>query len=717
MRSAFQLQIDPNGIARIVFDLPGEKINKLTLEIWEELEKILDDLATNKNIKALIFTSGKEDIFIAGADMTKFEAAFRDRPLLEKMLRTGHRVLNKIQNLPFPTIAVINGTCLGGGTEFALACTYRIVTDHPKTIIGLPEVTLGLYPAWGGSQRLPRLLGLINALPIILTGRPVKADKAYKMHLADAIVPWVFSEQKVAEFVKECLKPEGRKKILNRRKRRGFLNFMLEGNPIGRWYVFHKAKKDVLSKTKGHYPAPLVALNLIKETYTIPLNIGLEKEVQTVLHYDNKDFQIPSNLVHLFFTSEALKKEKGAPEDTPVKKISAAAVLGAGTMGSGFAWLLSNNGCNVRMKDINWEAIGKGFGAVWAIYSKQVRDRKLKKPEANLRFQRISGTTDYSGFQNADMVIEAAVENLDLKLKILSELEGKIRPDAIIGTNTSSLTIKEMTPALRHPERFVGMHFFNPVNKMPLVEVVAGDKTSPQAIATAVELCKKLGKTPIVVGDCPGFLVNRIFVISANEIMTMLEEGISMERIEKLMLGFGMPMSPFILSDEVGNDVGYKVAKSFEHAYGDRMKTPRMIQLMNDNKLYGKKTGEGFYIYKGDSRKVNPKVNELLSTINAKKSELSDTDIRDRAILPMINEASRCLEEGIIKKPEYLDMALIMGIGFPPFRGGLLRYADTLGPQYIVDRLKKFEGQWGPRFKPSNYLLEMQKNNKTFYAV
>lgn len=715
MSTAFQLNIDSHGVARLVFDLPGEKVNKFTVEVMEELEQVLDTLHNNKSVKLLVITSGKDEVFVAGADLHKFEPAFQNRPTLEAIIRTGHRVFNKLEALPFPSVAVIRGACLGGGMEFALACTFRVVADHPKTLLGLPETTLGIIPGWGGTQRMIHLVGLINGLPLILTGKGIKADKAYKMKLADAIVPWEFQETKVAEFIKQVLTSEGRKHILSRRKRNGLGNFLLEGNPIGRYFIFRKALQDVLSKTKGQYPAPLAALELVKSTCTMSLKQGLEKEISTILGFDNKSFEIASNLINIFFISEALKKDTGVPAGVVPAKVQSTGIVGAGTMGGGIAWLLSYNGFSVRMKDINWDAIGKGYGAAYAIYSKFVKDRRLKKTDASLRFQRISGTIDYSGFQNADIVFEAAVENIELKHKILTELEAKVRTDTIIATNTSSLTIKEMSKVMKHPERFVGMHFFNPPNKMPLVEVVAGEKSSPEAIATAVALCKKLGKTAMVVGDCPGFLVNRVFVLGANEVMFMLEEGASMESLEKMMLSFGMPMSPFILSDEVGNDVGYKVAKMFEQSYGVRMKAPKISELMYENKLFGKKVGKGFYVYHGEKKQVNPQVKDLLKTINTPKRELSEADMIDRVILSMINEASRCLQEKVVKKAEYLDMALIMGIGFPPFRGGLLKYADKIGINTVVDRLRHFEKLYGARFAPSEHLLAMQKQGQSFY--
>lgn len=715
MEKAFKLTVDNDGVANLVFDLPGEKVNKFTADVMLELDKVLDDAAQNKDIKIMTISSGKEDIFIAGADLHSFEPVFKDPSQGMKIITTGHRVFNKLENLPFPTVALINGACLGGGTEFALACTYRVVADNPKTAIGLPEVTLGIIPGWGGTQRMPRLVGLMEGLPMVLGGKSVKANKAAKIKLADAIYAPAFFDAGVRQFVKEALAPGGAKKIKDRRQRRGLTSALLEKNPVGRAFIFNQAEKDVIKRTKGHYPAPLVALNLIKDTYTLPLKEGLAREEKAFVNNLDSKFKNAPNLIHLFFVSEALKKDKGAPGDVKPRKVESAAVIGSGTMGSGIAWLFSNQNIPVRMKDIDWNALSKGFGTASSIYHKSVKDKRLKADEASLKFHKISGTTDYSGFKDKDLVIEAAVESLELKHKILKELEEVVRPDTIIASNTSSLKISDMGSVLKHPERFVGMHFFNPANKMPLVEVVASDKTSPEAIVTAVDICRKLGKTPIVVRDCPGFLVNRVFVTGANEIIRMYQEGVPQVRLDKMMLDFGMPMAPFILADEVGNDVGYKVSKIFEEAYGQRMAVPKLLTLMYDNKLLGKKVGKGFYLYEGDKTKINPEVEKLVKGLNEPVKDVSDTDMRDRVFLLMINEASRCLEENVVANAASLDMAMIMGIGFPPFRGGLLKYADELGIDYVVNTLNRLKEQYGERFAPSKYLLDMQKSKKTFF--
>lgn len=715
MESAFKKEIVSNGIVRLVFDRPNEKVNTFSMETIEELDQHLQALEKDPAVKLLVLASGKTDSFIAGADLRGFAPAFEQPEILEKLIRTGHRVFNRLQNLPFPSVAVINGTCLGGGLECALACTYRIVTDSQKTILALPETTLGIIPGWGGSQRLPRLVGLIEGLGMILSGRRLDAKKAWKIHLADAVIPAEFQKEKSEAFFAECLTSEGAKKILAKRQRSAWSSLLLENNPIGRQYVYAKARKTVMAKTKGHYPAPLAALKLIENTYTLPLNEGLEKEITTLLELAKTDSKIASNLIHLFFTQEAIKKDTGVEDGVEARTIQSAGVLGAGAMGSGIAGLYAANGIRVRMKDVNWEAVGKGFGSIYNTFRQNVKDKRWKPFELPMKFQRITGSVDYSGFEETDLVVEAATENLDLKLQILKELENSIRPNTIIATNTSSLTLAEMAGSLKHPERFVGMHYFNPVNRMPLVEVVRGEKTSSEAIAAAVEFCKKTGKTPLVVKDCHGFLVNRIFVSGANEVLWMYQEGISQERLEKVLLDFGMPMSPFLLADEVGNDVGYKVTHVFETAYGERMKCPDILKAMYDKKLYGKKTGKGFYIYEGKEKRPNPEAKKLQESYRSSTSQLSDVDIKDRMVLIMINEAARCLEEGIISSPSYLDMAMILGTGFPPFRGGPLKYADDIGISYVQSQLQRFEQVYGSRYTVTSLINRLKEENKTFY--
>ncbi len=722
MTASFELKLNEQGIAQLIFDLLQEKVNKFSPAVLDELEKIVDGLKDRGEIKLLVIESGKEDSFIAGADLRSFESLFNDAPLAKKIIYTGHRLFSKIAALPFPTLAYIHGACLGGGLELALSCTYRVVSDASKTVLGLPEVSLGIIPGWGGTQRLPRLIGLLAASDLILTGKPVKAPKALKIGLADALIAHEFKEEKLAQFIALVLTKQGGQKIVEQRKKGGIKKLLLETNPLGRAFVFTQSKKMVLQKTKGHYPAPLLALEVLKNTANLPLEKGLEIEADTILNHLNTAGPLAKNLISLFFTQEALKKDKGLLEVNELKtneikgrEVKTTSVIGAGIMGSGISWLLTRYDHAVRLKDIDLTAIGKGYSAIEILYNEAVKRKQLKPNEANLKLQKLSTTTDYTGFHHLDLVIEAATENLGLKQKIYADLEAVLPEKAVIASNTSSLSITEMAKSLKYPERFIGMHFFNPVHRMPLIEVIRGRQTSVETIVTVVELCKKLGKTPIVVEDCAGFLVNRIFALGANEVMYLFEEGISAKRLDQMMLNFGFPMAPFVLADEIGNDVLYKVNKVLEEAYGARMKGPQIFEKLYEQKLWGKKVNRGFYIYTGKQKEFNP---EILKLVEQKEPlALSEIEMSDRVLLPMINEGARCLQENIVSRPDYLDMALILGVGFPPFRGGLMRYADSLGINYIIDHLRLFEQKYHmPRFTPCDYLLTMQKENKKFYA-
>jgi 3-hydroxyacyl-CoA dehydrogenase/enoyl-CoA hydratase/3-hydroxybutyryl-CoA epimerase len=715
MSSAFHLSVIDNSIGILVFDLPNEKVNKISIPVLEELESIIDRLAKQSNIKALALTSGKEDVFIAGADLKSFEPLFKDPTAAEKLIGMGHRVFYKLSQLPFPTIAAIDGACLGGGLELALACTYRVVSDRPKTTLGLPEVSLGIIPGWGGTQRLPRLVGLIEGLKMIVSGKSITGIQAWKIKLADAIFPAEFFDMRLQEFLNYCVSPQGQGQIINRRKPQGVTKWLVEKNLVGRSLIYWQTKREIIKKTKGHYLAPLAALRLIKGTFTMSLSEGLAKEAETFVNLMGKDFQQAPNLIQIFFNQEALKKNPGAIIDShAAHSVSKVGILGAGVMGSGIAWLFSNADLPVRMKDIHWEMVGKGYSAAWKNYQTLIKIRKLKVSEANTKFHRLSGTIDYTGFQHLDLIVEAAVENLDLKRKIFKELEAVVNPETIIATNTSSLTVESLAIGMQHPERLVGMHFFNPPSRMPLVEVVASKKTSPEALATAVEICKILKKTPIVVGDCAGFLVNRIYATGVIEVLAMLEEGVKFQKLEKVLIDFGMPMAPFLLADEVGNDVNYKVLKIFEKSYGFRMKAPSLLAAINERKLYGKKVGKGFYLYDKKYPRFNSEILELLPEKKPNQA-FNDSEIVERVLLAMINEASRCLEEKVVVSPMHLDMAMILGTGFPPFRGGPLRYADTIGSKKIVERLSYLSHRYGDRFNSSTYLQDLAKSNKKFY--
>lgn len=717
MTTTLTLNIEKNGVANLIFDLPNEKINKLSADVLAELEKALNVIDGNKGIRVLVITSHKDDIFIAGADINEIKDITTPEDALEKVSR-GQNILTKIAQLKIPTIAVIDGACLGGGLELALACKYRVAIANPKTSLGLPEVNLGIIPGFGGTQRLPQLVGLQESLKIILTGKPVDANKAFKIGLVDDIIREEFLTEKLGHFVTEILKNGEQNCYLQRRAEGKSKRFFFEKLLLGKYIIFYVARKDLYEKTKGQYPAPFYALEVIKRTYGKTYGTrGYKTELEAFCELAVGD--ISKNLIEIFFTSEALKKDSGIENSIAATDVKNAALLGAGVMGGGIAWLFANNNINIRIKDITQNAIALGYNQIVKVFNQLKKIRKITPEQANIKISNVSAGLDFTGFDTAQVVIEAVVENMAVKKRILAEAESYVSADAIIASNTSSLSISEMAHSLQNPERFVGMHFFNPVNRMPLVEVIRGKKTSDQAISTIVKLSKKLGKTPIVVKDVAGFLVNRILLPYMNEAAYLLQEGAEIKHVDTLIEKFGMPMGPFILADVVGIDVGVKVAHSLFESYGERMRVATILdEIYNNHKeLLGKKVGKGFYIH--SNNQVNRQIDGILSEVRKAKDihqiYIHDTEILDRCILTMVNEAAKCLEENVVKNARYLDMAMIMGTGFPAFRGGVLRYADSLGIDKVVARLQEFNKKHGARFEVSKLLLEMAQKGQKFY--
>lgn len=716
-----KFSIDKGGVANLVFDLPNEKINKLSEPVLLELEKALNVIEGNKAIRILLISSDKKDIFIAGADINEIKGITDQKDAYAKVSR-GQNVIGRIAELKIPTIAVINGACLGGGLELALACKYRVAVLNQKTMLGLPEVNLGIIPGFGGTQRLPRLVGLQESLKIILAGKPVDAKKAFKIGLVDDIVREEFLEEKLSHFVTEIIKSGDENHYLKSRRDAASKRFITESILLTKYLVFYLAKKDLWQKTKGQYPAPFYALEVIKRTYGLTYSkrgYAVELEAFCELAVG----AISKNLIEIFFISEELKKDEGISSAAATPDIRNAALLGAGIMGGGIAWLFANSNINIRIKDITQNAITLGYNQVIKIFNQLKKIRKITPEQANMKMTKITSGLDFVGFDNVDFVVEAVVENMVVKKNLLTEVETKVKNNAIIVSNTSSLSISEMARGLQKPERFAGMHFFNPVNRMPLVEVIRGEKTSDATIAAVVKLTKRLGKTPVVVKDVAGFLVNRILLPYMNEASYLLQEGADILRVDAIIEKFGMPMGPFILADVVGIDVGCKVAHSLQEAYGERMRVADVLdKIYKDHKeLLGKKSQKGFYLhFSGENNKsLNPAIAKIVGDLRQEKKittfYISDEEIIDRCILTMVNEAAKCLEENVVKNARYLDMAMIMGTGFPAFRGGVLRYADSIGIDKVVARLQEFEKKNGSRFAVSELLLSMAKNGQKFY--
>lgn len=707
--SAFRFELETRGVGVLTFDLEGEKINKLSTDVMRELEVLLTSFSTRTDIKVLLIRSAKPGIFIAGADIKEIETITTPQEGVIKA-SMGQAILRQLAHLDFPTVAVIEGAALGGGLELALACSFRVASDSGKVQLGLPEVNLGIIPGFGGTQRLPRLIGVQKALPMILTGKSLDTKQAKKAGLLDASFSEVFFEQGLAGFVNEILSGARPVTYGIRRKFQGKLDRFLDTSFIGRALVFRQAKKGVLAQTKGQYPAPLAALDAVRYGVFVPLEHGLKMESH--LFSRLVIGPISKNLIRLFYIGEALKKDTGVREDIKLRPMTRFGVLGAGLMGGGIAWLLSYRSGVVRLKDVAWPAIAKAFKTASEIYGSLVKKRKLMESEATMSMHRLSGGLDFTGFMTADVVVEAIVEDIEIKKKVFQELESHVSDQTIIASNTSGLSITEMGSVLKYPERFIGMHFFSPVNRMTLVEVIRGEKTSEETVAHIVKLSKDLKKTPIVVENCPGFLVNRILIPYVNEAVKLLEDGATVEEIDQVAVAFGMPLGPLALADEVGLDVGYKVAKQLEVGYGDRMAVAASFTKLHEMPgLLGKKTGRGFYIHDGEKKRPNLDLN---FSKDGRHHEFSKDDIRDRLFLVMVNEAARCLAEGVVKKASYLDMAMILGTGFPPFRGGLTRYADSLGVDRVKDTLHNLSLRFGDRFDPAPLIVELAASKLTF---
>jgi 3-hydroxyacyl-CoA dehydrogenase/enoyl-CoA hydratase/3-hydroxybutyryl-CoA epimerase len=703
--NAFTYEIDKDGIAVLTFDLPGEKVNKLTTPVMQELEALLDDLASKKEIKALVFRSGKAGSFIVGADIAEIRG-ITDASTGERLSQRGQAVMSKLESLPFPTVAAIHGPCMGGGLELALSCAYRVISNDQKTALALPEVKLGIIPGFGGTQRLPRLVGLINALDMILTGKSVYAKKAGKIGLADEVT---YKEILITQAMSMIKKAVGKPRPTKVRARRNLGVRLIEGNQLTRFLIYRVAEKKVILATRGNYPAPLAALESVRFGLTHSREEGFRREAGLLAGL--APTEVSKDLISVFYLNETLKKD---PRPSPVK-VSSAGVFGAGVMGGGIAQLFAEKGIPVRIKDINTKAVGSGLKEAWEIFSKRQKKGILTAIQARDGFDRITGTTDYSGFGRTGLAVEAVVENMDIKKSVLRDFEQIAGDTAIYASNTSSISITGMATASKRPDRVVGMHFFNPVEKMPLVEVIRGAKTSEETVAAVATFARRLGRLPVIVNDGPGFLVNRILMSYLLEAVTMLEHGGTIEGIDGPLIKFGMPMGAFILLDEIGIDIAHKVSEILVKGMGERVKPGSLLGALYQDGYFGKKNGKGFYLYNGRKR-GEPDASIYGKMTSRGKEQAGSEEIVDRAVLLMVKEAALCLEEKIIDRPDLLDASLIFGIGFPPFRGGLLRYADKLGAGTVVEKLEGFTKKYGDRFTPPQSLVVMAKAGKGFYS-
>ncbi|MFL5245077.1 MAG: 3-hydroxyacyl-CoA dehydrogenase NAD-binding domain-containing protein [Gemmataceae bacterium] len=710
MSAALSLAVRPDGIGILTFDQPGSRANTLGQAVLGEFEAILAQLGDRKDLKGLVLRSGKPGMFIAGADLKELGGAKPDPEQTRKLVKRGHDIIAAFETLPFPTVAAIDGPCMGGGTEVVLGFDFRLASTNPKTEIALPEVKIGLIPGWGGTQRLSRLVGPALAAELICSGDGVKPDRARALGIVFDAVP---AERLLDEAVRligwaadSWSWQEARKK---KRQPAGLSEDQLN-------FIYAVTRAQVLEKTKGQFPAPLAALDAIVKGCNLALEDGLKVEREAFVPLVGS--LICRNLIGVFFMSQRLQKDSGiADASIKPREVQRVGVLGAGIMGAGIAGAHIRKGISVMLLDSNAQALEKGVAGIAKNMQSRVEIGRMAPVDMVAALARLSSTGSLNALGDRHVVIEAVVENEEVKVSLFKELQKVVPAEAILASNTSTISIARMGQAVARPENFAGMHFFNPVERMPLVEVIRSDKTSDATVATLVALAKKIGKTPIVVRDCPGFLVNRILFPYMNEALVMLEEGASPRDLDKAATKFGMPMGPITLHDVVGLDTALYAGKVIATAYPDRATAPRIVaELVKAGRL-GQKSGAGFYSYaKGTRGSDDPALAPLLNKSQTDRRAFTSDDITDRLFLPMLTEASRVLMEGIVREPGDVDMGLILGIGFPTFKGGILCWADEVGLANIVEKLKRFEAL-GPRFQPTEQMKKLASEGRGFYGL
>ncbi len=711
MAEAFRLEERPDGVAVLSFDAPGKKVNTLSRAVFMELAGHITALESRADLKGLLFQSGKPGQFIAGADLGEIGAlAFAPPGMLEQVIDFGHHLFGRIGQLPFPTVALIDGACMGGGTELVLAMDDRIAAANPNTTIGLPETKIGLLPAWGGTQRLPRLIGL-NAIEMIVGGEPASAQKAAALGIVyDAVPPDRLIDAGLRRL--ESLREDDA--FRERRKR---LAQPLGLAPDAAAFAFGVAEGATRAKTKGQYPAPLAALKAMRTGLEKPLDEGLKAERAEALGLFGSP--IAGHLVGLFFAKQKAGRDPSAAGPLPVPApIGRVGVLGAGLMGAGIATAFARSGLPVTMVDVDESRLADGMKRAAEVVRSRIAIGRATPEDLGKLLGALSTSTRREALADCDLVVEAVTEHEPTKLALLGEIGRVMKPGALLATNTSTISITRLAAAATDPGRFVGMHFFYPVDRMELVEVIRGERTGDEAVSAVVALAKRLRKTPIVVRDGPGFLVNRILFPYMNEALVLLGEGASMDAIDVAAEKFGMPMGPIALQDLVGLDTSAAAGKVLSTAFPDRaMASPLLEELVAAGRL-GKKTGAGFRSHAGKKGRpeADPAVAPILDRHRAGTRVFSTEELTDRLFLPMLLEATRVLEEGLAGGPADVDLGLILGIGFPPWRGGLLKWADSEGWAKIRERLGPYR-PLGPRFEPTTTLTNLAESGKTIYPA
>ena len=714
-----------DGIAIITFDMPGEPVNKINRAMKDEFTALFDRIERDGSVRGAVLMSGKPDVWIAGADIDEFQE-FKTAANAERLSRDGQMMLESLEKMRVPIVAAIQGACLGAGLETALACRYRIAADDSKTVLALPEVQLGLIPGAGGTQRLPRLIGVTAALDMILTGKNVRGRRALKTGLINELVHPSILRSIAVQRARELA--DGKK--MPPRSDGGLKSLLFDKNPAGRMIVFRQAREQTLAKTKGKYPATMAAIEAVAAGYSGGKGKGYREEAR--LFGEMAMTEASKQLIFLFFATTALKKDTGArsPLTGEVKDVRRLGIIGAGFMGSGIASIAVQQGTLVRLKDADHSKVAKGFAAVRAVLKDRLMKRQISQLQMSDYLSLLGGTIDYSGFAKVDLVIEAVFEDASVKHQVIRELEEVVRADTIIASNTSTIPIATIAEASSKPWRVLGMHFFSPVHKMPLLEVITTPRTLPEVTAAAVAYGKKLGKTVIVVNDGPGFYVNRILFPYLNEAGLLLDQGVPVEDVDKALVHFGFPVGPVTLIDEVGLDVGAKAGKIMAEAFPGRLDPAKSFQAVVAAGRYGRKAKKGFFLYDETGKKggVDPAVYSLYlasgAPIAVKPGAAPDpaapppvpeSEITQRTTLAMLNEAARALAEGIIRSPRDGDVGAVFGIGFPPYRGGPFRYMDSLGISTVVEQLDELNERFPGRFVAADNLRDLARINGRFY--
>ena len=711
-----------DDVAVITFDVVDEKVNTLHTKLFPHFGKILDHLQSSSGLRSVVIRSGKPGSFIAGADIKELKDA-KNEDEVYQLSQKGQEIFARLASLHQPVVAAIDGACLGGGLELALACDYRIASTSSKTRLGVPEVMLGLIPGAGGTQRLPALLGLEKALQLMLTGMQVSAEKAIRIGLVDYLVHPLGLEQKAIAVAKALA--DGSLKVI-RKKQKGSLAWISRVN-AGKKFILKKAAEGVKKKTRGLYPAPEGLIEVLKETIENPAN-GYSKESEVFARLSATSQC--RGLISLYFGQNELKKNPFGSPSKPIKQI---AVLGAGLMGAGISLISARKGFQVRMKDLNQEQLSLGKKYIWDQIKGQIKRRSLSTFEAQKLLSQVITQTGTEHFSQCELFIEAVFEDQDLKHRVLREVEEAGSKDLIFASNTSAIPIAEIAKVSRRPERVIGMHYFSPVHKMPLLEVVVTPDTSEEVKSAVIDVGLRQGKTVIIVNDGWGFYTTRILAPFMDEAAMLVMEGVDIHTLDRAIKDFGYPVGPIALIDEVGIDVALHVSQSMRVAFGERVSAGRagLLEELLEADARGRKSRRGFYLYQeqtapwyqsisgrraSEAKAVNPQVIEYLREHGKNPGKgVSWEDIQKRMCYRMLNEAAWCLHDGVLNKPVDGDIGAVFGLGFPAFHGGPFRYMDARGVGALVDEFKRYQDTYGSRFEPCPLLEEMATDDRLFY--